>query len=101
MRTLIFSFAISAALLAQDTTAVLEGQITDASGGAISGAIVQAVNSKTGYTRNQTTTSAGTYHLALLVGEYELRVSAPNFAQYVQTGIELNVGQTARLDVQL
>src|SRR5262249_50845851 len=32
---------------------------------------------------------------------YELRVSAPNFAQYVQSGIQLNVGQTARLDVQL
>ena len=101
MKTLILLLAICVASLAQDTTAVLEGQVTDASGGIVSGATVQAVNTKTGYERTQTTSSAGTYHLAMPVGEYELRVSAPNFAQSVQSGIQLNVGQTARLDVQL
>ncbi len=94
-------FALCSAAFAQETTAVLEGQITDASGGVISGAIVQAVNGKTGYRRSQTTTSVGAYHFALPIGEYELRVSTAGFAEHLQTGIPLNVGQTARLDIQL
>ncbi len=86
---------------AQDTNAVLEGQVTDSSGGAIVGAVVKAVNRQTGQARSQTTTSAGAYHLLLPAGEYELRVAAPNLAEYVRPGIQINVSQTARFDVQL
>ena len=35
------------------------------------------------------------------MGPYELRVSVPNFGEYVRSGIQLEVGQTARIDVQL
>ena len=80
---------------------MLEGQITDASGAIIPGASVKALNKQTGYARAQAATSAGAYHLSLPVGEYELRVSAPKLAEYVQSGIQLNVSRTARLDVQL
>ncbi len=47
------------------------------------------------------TTSAGAYHLALPVGEYDLWVSAPNFEELHQTGIQLDVSKAARIDVQL
>ncbi len=36
-----------------------------------------------------------------LLVTYELRVSAPNFGEYVRSGIELEVSQTARIDVRL
>src|SRR5215472_9396195 len=101
MRTLIFSLALCVAALAQDTTATLEGQVTDPSGAVIVGASVQAVNSRTGYSRTQATTGVGAYHLTLPVGEYDLLVSAPNFITYKKSSILLNVGQTARLDVEL
>lgn len=88
-------------LFAQDTTAVLEGQITDESGGVVPGATVQAVNGKTGYRRTQNTTTAGAYHFALPVGEYELHITKSGFAEQVRTTIQLNVSQTARIDIQL
>ena len=101
MKILGLALALCSALCAQDTTGVLEGQITDASGGVIAGAAVQAVNVKTGYRRTQSTTSAGAYHFALPVGDYDLQVTMPGFAQHLQSAIQLNVSQTARIDIQL
>lgn len=101
MRTLIVALCLCASAFAQDTTATLEGQVTDPSGGVVAGAHVLALNAKTGYTRTQTTTSAGAYHLLVPVGEYTLEVQATNFASYTQMGIQLNVSQTARVDVAL
>ena len=89
------------AATAQDTNAVLEGHVTDTSGAVIAGATVKATGRQTGYTRTQSTTNAGAYHLALPAGEYELRITAPNLAEYVQSGIQLNVSRTTRVDVQL
>jgi hypothetical protein len=101
MKKTFLALALCASAHAQDTTAVLEGQVTDTSGSVIAAAVVRATGVHTGYTRVQETTSAGAYHLSLPVGEYELRVSSPNFAEYVRRGIQLNVSQTARVDVQM
>ena len=101
MRTCILALVVCLAASAQDTSAILEGQITDASGAAISNAVVRAVNRNTGYTREQAATRSGTYHLALPVGEYDVRVSAPKFAEYERAGLSLEVSRTVRVDVQL
>lgn len=101
MRNLLLALGFCACALAQDTRAILEGQVTDPSGAVIAGATVRVEEGKTGYTRTQVTTSAGAYHLALPVGEYELWVTAPNFEEYHQTGIQLDVSQAARIDVPL
>lgn len=101
MRTLVFALALCACAQAQDTSATLEGQITDASGSVVAGATIRVAGAGTGYARVQTSNRAGAYHLSVPVGEYELRVSAPNFAEYVRTGIQLDVSQTARVDIQL
>ncbi|HZT37867.1 MAG TPA: carboxypeptidase regulatory-like domain-containing protein [Bryobacteraceae bacterium] len=86
---------------AQDATAVLEGQISDPSNSAVNGATVRVVGRENGYTRSQTTTRAGNYHLLLPSGEYDLLITAPGFNDYSRRGVQLNVGQTARIDVQL
>lgn len=91
----------AAAGSAQDTTAVLDGQVTDPSGSVLTGAIVKAVNRTNGYTRSQTTSALGRYHLILPAGVYEIRVDAPNFAPYVVRSVSLSVGQSARLDMQM
>ncbi len=85
---------------AQDTRAVLEGQVTDPSGASVA-AVVKAVNQHTGVARTQTTSSAGTYSLSLPVGEYNLTITAPKLAGYSRSGVALNVSQTVRIDVQL
>lgn len=101
MRTLITMLAVCLYAWPQDTNAILSGQVTDPSGGSVAGATVRAMNSETGYRQTQSTLSAGTYRLSLPAGEYTLNITAPNFAKYVQSGIVLSIGQSARLDVQL
>ncbi len=101
MRAIALLAVVSACTFAQDTTAVLEGQVSDSSGSVLVGATVEATNEANGYSRSQPTTNTGSYHLILPAGEYQLRVSASNFATYVRRGIGLNVSQSARIDVQL
>lgn len=101
MKKIILTLVAFAGVWAQDTNASLSGQITDPSGGGIAGATVQAINVETGYRQTQASTSAGMFRLSVPAGEYTLQVSASNFAKYVQSGIELNVSQIARIDVQL
>ena len=101
MKNALCMLVLCAVAAAQEASAVLEGQVTDVSGGMIAGAIVKATHRGTGNARAQATTSAGAYHLSLPAGEYELRVTAPSLAEYTQAGIQLNVSQTVRLDIQL
>ncbi|MGJ5816483.1 carboxypeptidase regulatory-like domain-containing protein [Paludibaculum fermentans] len=101
MRNALSLFVLCVSVWAQDTGAVLEGHVTDASGGVVVGAIVSATERTTGLARSQSTTNAGAYHLALPVGEYDLSITAPNLAEYQQAGITLNVSRTVRVDVQL
>lgn len=75
--------------------------MTDPSGAAIAGAEVTATRWQTGQSTRQRSSSSGTYHLVLLAGEYELRVAAPNLADYVHAAIQLSVNQTARHDVEM
>ena len=93
--------ALCGVLFAQDSTAILEGLVTDPSGGSIAGATVSAVSDRTGFKRSQTTTSAGTYNFALPAGDYMLTVSMPGFATHRHNGVQLSVSQTRRLDIQL
>jgi hypothetical protein len=97
----LFLLGFCAYAYAQDATGILEGRVTDPSGGVVPGATIRVSGVSTGFIRAQDTTSAGAYHLSLPIGEYELRVSAPNFTEYIRTGIVVNVSQTVRVDLQL
>src|SRR5260370_5020131 len=78
--------AISAA--AQNTTASLEGTVTDATGAKIEGATATAVNTGTGATESSTTTGVGVFSFPrLALGEDRLLVETPGFDRYVQSGL--------------
>jgi hypothetical protein len=99
---LIFIFLACAVFCAaQDTRSVLEGLVTDASGGSIAGAAVQATNRQTGQVRAQNTSASGFFSLQLAAGDYDLMVSANNFENFSRPGITLALGQKVRIDVQL
>jgi hypothetical protein len=90
------------ALQAQITTTTISGTVSDASGGAIPNAQVTVSNIGTGATHTVTTNVEGTYRIDLLpVGKYEVEVSATGFKKSKQTGIELEVSRTARVDAVL
>jgi Carboxypeptidase regulatory-like domain/TonB dependent receptor len=93
-------FAISQVSQAQTVTATLQGQVTDPSGAAISGAKVTAKNKATDFTRTADTTS-GAYNLeAMPAGDYSISVQASGFATQEEE-ITLQVGQTATLNFNL
>lgn len=99
-----FLLLIGCAVLArgQDPTGTLEGQVTDASGGAIAGATVTATGLQTGLAQTQVTPASGLFRIvALPVGAYALTIEAPKFGRYRQEPIQIIVSQTARVDVRL
>jgi len=91
-----------APLYAQGWNANLEGIVLDPSGAAIPGAAIRLRSSGTGQIRETRTDGSGLYSFPFLpVGAYELEVSKPGFAQRIQRGLVLEVGQTARQDLTL
>jgi hypothetical protein len=88
--------------LAQTDRAVLEGTVTDSSGGAISGAMVRATAVATGITQERRANSNGYYRFpGLAVGEYSVSVSNTSFKTKVLDHVILQVGETHTLDAPL
>jgi len=83
-------------------SATLLGAVTDPSGAAVAGADIVLRNLETGEIRNTQTDAVGRYQVfALPIGEYEVRVRRPGFAEQVRTGINLVVGQVASANLEL
>ena len=81
---------------AQFTTASLSGNVVDQTGAAIPGAKVTVQNVDTGFTQTVETGTAGEYLFTRLsIGKYKLTVEKEGLQTYVQSGIELEVSQTA------
>ena len=96
------ALCVCACCFGQDPTATLEGYVSDRTGGRISGASVRVASPATGLTRTQTTGESGAFaFVSLPVGEYELRITARNFSEFVQKQIRLSLNQTFRIQVVL
>jgi outer membrane receptor protein involved in Fe transport len=82
--------------------ASLNGTITDASGAVVPNAKVTATNPATGLTRATQTSDVGLYNFAgLPVGNYDLSVAAQGFKAAKRTGVPLQIGAVATVDVRL
>ncbi len=99
---LVASFVFCFAAWSQDPVASVEGTVRDASGGSVAGAVVTLVNLDTGYRQSQPASAEGLYRLSLVpVGRYQFSVETPGFARFRKEPVQLNVSQTARIDVDL
>jgi hypothetical protein len=93
---------VSQPMLAQETTAQINGTIFDAQGAAVTGAEITVIASSTGFRRTTVSTGSGTYSLPLLPpGSYNLTVKAPGFATLQQKDLSLAVGQVLTLNQSL
>lgn len=93
---------LAAGLQAQTFTATVNGRVTDPSGALLPGARATIRNVATGWERATTTGGEGSFVLTLLPpGEYTLTVEAEGFKKEVRSGIILQVGQQARLELTL
>jgi len=84
------------------STATLQGTVTDPAGAAIPGAKVVATNQATGVESETKTNSAGAYLFpALSIGLYKLGISAEGFQTTVFSGLKLEVATTVTKNVQM
>jgi Carboxypeptidase regulatory-like domain len=83
-------------------TASIKGVISDPSGAAVPSAAVTVRNMETDVSRTATSDGVGGYLvLSLPVGLYEVKVAKPGFQESTRSGITLNIGQEATIDVRL
>jgi hypothetical protein len=80
----------------------ISGTVTDPSSAVVTGATVTVTNVGTGQSVILTTDTDGSYTARLLhIGTYSVEVAAKGFEKTIQTGIDLNVNQVAKVDLQL
>src|SRR5882757_3732961 len=87
---------------AQATNAQMSGKVVDSTGAVIPNATIDVQNTGTGLARKVSSSSTGEYAIpSIPVGMYKLSAVAAGFKTYAQSGIVLEGGQQARLDVIL
>ncbi|HYY58907.1 MAG TPA: carboxypeptidase-like regulatory domain-containing protein, partial [Pyrinomonadaceae bacterium] len=88
--------------LSQETTGDISGRVTDALGNVVPNATVTAHNQGTGLTRTATTNESGDFTVALLpAGRYDVSVEAASFSKALLKDLELNVGATQTVKIEL
>ena len=102
---LFFTFAalyLSSFAGAQATSAQLAGKITDQTGAVVPNASIDATNTGTGLKWHAISSGEGDYVIpSLPVGAYALKVTVQGFKAFSQSGIVLESGQNARIDVHM
>ena len=97
--TLLFCASLA---LCQDPTGILEGQITDPSGGLVPNASLAITNSATGFTASQQSSASGAFRFSYLpVGSYSLHINAKGFAASDTRDIRVDVNRVVNLPVAL
>src|SRR5205085_3349981 len=87
---------------AQEFRATITGRITDPSGAVLPGVTVTAANTQTGEMAVGTTTSDGVYTIPFLrPGVYSVSAELSGFRKVTQADVQLQVGQTAAVNLQL
>ncbi|HEY3454123.1 MAG TPA: TonB-dependent receptor [Bryobacteraceae bacterium] len=102
VRSLFFLTLCAGPLLAQNVTATLVGTVKDSTGAVVPGSTVTAVNAGTALRRATQTGADGSYSLPLLPpGTYRLTAEKQGFKRAEVDAFQLQVDQTARVDVVL
>jgi hypothetical protein len=87
---------------AQSFTGRIVGSVIDSTGGLIAGAQIKATEVATNRTAATATNPDGNFSFNELPrGEYLLEISAPGFKSSLRKGIQLAIGQQARVDVRM
>jgi hypothetical protein len=94
----VFSFSV----FAQETTATITGQITDASGAIVPGAEIVLTNVKTREERKTKSGEDGYYSLTFIQpGLYDLSVKMQGFKEYQNRAVELFVNDKKAINIAL
>lgn len=98
----LFVLVTAGSALSQSDGGAIAGSILDSSGGAVEGAAITATGAETGTVYKTTTTSTGAYRFSSLVlGHYNITVTAKGFKVSTATGVEVQINSTSSLDITL
>ena len=90
------------ALYAQAITGTIEGTVADEDGGNLPGVTVNIINTDTGFEAIVRTNDVGFFQAANLpVGPYAVTFELEGFATLIREGLDLALGQTINLRIQL
>lgn len=93
---------MSRPLHGQSTVGSINGTVTDPTGAVLPGAEVTLTNTTTGFTWKTASNAHGVFNfLALLPGNYSIRVQASGFAEQRHAGIVLYANQAVTIDSHL
>lgn len=88
--------------LAQTDTGTITGLVSDASGAAVAGASVQAVNQVNGLEYGTQSSATGNYVItALPIGTYDLTATSEGFQTLFRANLTISAGTRARVDIEL
>ena len=100
--TFIFGLSLWNAAWSQTPSATIAGRVTDSSKASLAEAIVRIRSTTTGESRQMNSGAGGDFTITNLAPDkYELFVEKSGFRTLHETGIELQVAQTARFELQL
>jgi len=103
LKTLILcGIATLAPLYSQQVTGSILGNVLDQQSAAVADTKVEVRNMETGLSRAVQTNERGEYRIDFVPpGNYEIEVARAGFRTFKQSGVTLQVGQFARVDVRL
>src|SRR5207244_10547028 len=81
--------------------AIVAGAVTDSTGGVLPGVAVKAENEASGNTFQAVTDARGACQIPVRVGVYKITAELSGFRTVTREGVELLVGQTAAINLQL
>jgi len=97
-----FLILLCSAVEAQQNTAELSGTVADSTSAVLVGVRITVRQPLTGFMRESHTNSAGLYTFTQLpLGIYTVTVSQNGFQTEIREGVELTIGQKARLDINM
>jgi outer membrane receptor protein involved in Fe transport len=89
-------------VMAQETTATINGQVTDTDGAAVSGAEITLTSLTTGEVRNTKSGEDGYYTLTFIKpGLYDMAIKAQGFKEYQNKSVEFFVNDKKTLNISL
>ncbi|MGH9947727.1 MAG: TonB-dependent receptor [Pyrinomonadaceae bacterium] len=98
----IFTVSMTGAFAQDITSGTIQGTVTDEQGAAIPGAVVEAKNVGTNFSRTFTTASDGRYtFLSMPPGQYIVTAAKDGFAKTIQENVGLTVGRVLSLNITL
>src|SRR5688572_1899433 len=99
---LCFGIILVQPVMAQTTTASIEGTVKDPQGNLVAGAQITAKSEALGIERSTTSDENGFYRVtALPAGNYSLAASHTGFATQTFPNVELTVNRTTKIEIQL